>query len=204
MQSDVSTAVADQDPGLGVEALKQELRDSQRREAATAEVLRFISRSQTDVQPVFDTIARNAVTLCDGLFSALVQFDGELMRHVAHHNFTPQALDEVHRIFPTRPTRSLGTGRAILERSVVHIPDVELDREWQHQGLSRTIGFRSGLFVPMLQDGDAVGAIMVARAAPRSFSDSEIGLMKTFADQAVIAIESVRSHKAARVPITRA
>ena len=123
----------------------------------------------------------------------------ELIRQVAHHNFTPDALKEVLRVFPARPSRSLGTGRAILDRAVVHIPDVELDPEWESQGLSRSIGFRSGLFVPMLRGGDAVGAIMVARAAPKPFSVDEINLLRIFADQAVIAIESVRSHEADRV-----
>src|SRR5260370_5264709 len=116
-------------------------------QTATAEILRVISRSQTDVQPVFDTIARSAVKLCDGLFSALFQFDGELLHRVAQHNYTPEALEELHRVFPARPTRALFSGRAILERAVVHIPDSEVDPEHQHRALRRAIGWRSGLFV---------------------------------------------------------
>jgi two-component system NtrC family sensor kinase len=99
-------------------------------QTATAEILRVISRSQTDVQPVFDTIVRSAVRLCDGLFSALFQFDGELIHQVAEHNITPEGLEEVHRTFPARPTRALMTGRAILERAVIHVPDIELDPEF--------------------------------------------------------------------------
>src|SRR5207244_650633 len=96
-------------------------------QTATAEILRVISSSPTDVQPVFDTIVRSAVRLCDGLFSALFQFDGELIYQVAQHNYTSEALEAAHRVFPARPTRALLSGRTILERAVVHIPDVEVD-----------------------------------------------------------------------------
>jgi GAF domain-containing protein len=178
-----------------LEGRNRDLTEALEQQTATAEILRVISRSQTDVQPVFDTIVRSAVRLCDGLFSALFQFDGELIHQVAQHNYTPEALEEVRRLYPARPTRGLGTGRAILERAVVHIPDVQVDPEVQYPALPRVVGFRSGLFVPMLREGAPIGVIMVARAEPGPFSDNEIELLKTFADQAVIAIENVRLFK---------
>jgi len=178
-----------------LEARNRDLTESLEQQTATSDILRVISQSQTDVQPVFDTIVRSAVRLCNGLFSALLQFDGELLHHVAQHNYTPEALEQARRLYPTRPSRAHGSGRTILERAVVHIPDNELDPEFQHQAISRAVGWRSGLFVPMLREGAPIGVIMVARAEPGPFSDNEIELLKTFADQAVIAIENVRLFK---------
>jgi len=178
-----------------LEARNIDLTESLEQQTATAEILRVISRSQTDVQPVFDTIVRSSMRLCDGLFSALFQFDGELIHQVAHYNFTPEALEAQLRVYPTRPSRALGAARAILDRAVVHIPDFEVDREHEHKDIARAIGCRSGLFVPMLREGVPIGAIMVARVEAGPFSDSEIELLKTFADQAVIAVENVRLFK---------
>ncbi|TMA75061.1 MAG: GAF domain-containing protein, partial [Deltaproteobacteria bacterium] len=178
-----------------LQARNHDLTEALEQQTATSEILHVISRSQTDAQPVFDTIVRSAVTLCAGLYGALYRFDGELIHSVARHNYTPEALEEVQRVYPTRPTRALGSGRAILERAVVHIPDVERDPEFQHRTLSRATGWRSGLFVPMLREGMAIGAIAVLRAEAGPFSESEIELLKTFADQAVIAVENVRLFK---------
>src|SRR5262249_51361014 len=178
-----------------LEARNRDLSEALEQQTATAEILRAISRSQTDVQPVFDTIVSSSVRLCGGLFSALYRFDGELLHLVAQHNYTPEALEAAPRVSPARPPRALFTGRTILERAVVHIPDVDLDPEHQHRTLRRAIGWRSGLFVPMLREGAPIGVIEVARAETGPFSDNEIELLKTFADQAVIAVENVRLFK---------
>jgi signal transduction histidine kinase len=176
-----------------LEVRNRDLTVALEQQTATSEILRVISSSPTDVQPVFDTIVSSAVRLCGGLYSALHPFDGELIHLVAQHNFTPEALEAAHRIFPARPTRALLPGRAILERAVVQIPDIETDTEHQSdQELTRAVGWRSGLFVPMLREGAPIGVIVVARAEPGPFSNNEIELLKTFADQAVIAIENVR------------
>jgi len=187
---DQSAEVRDLEKRLA-EALKLQA-EALEQQSATSEVLRVISSSPTDVQPVFDTIVRSALRLCDGLFSDLYRFDGELIHSVAQHNFTPEALEAASRLFPTRPSRAMGSGRAILARAVVHIPDIERDPEYQQQALSLAMGWRSGLFVPMLREGAPIGVIVVTRAEPGPFSDTEIDLLKTFADQAVIAIENVR------------
>jgi GAF domain-containing protein len=129
-------------------------------------VLNVISRSQTNLQPVFDAIVNSSLTLCSGRFSALYQFDGELIHLVAHHNYTPEALEALHRVYPARPTRAHFTvGRAGRARFSTY--PLLHDPEHQHQALSRAIGVRSGLYVPMLREGSPIGVIAVARAEPR-------------------------------------
>ena len=173
--------------------LFNETKEAVEQQTATSEILRVISGSPTDVQPVFQAIAESAVRLCGGVFSTLISFDGELMRLEAAHNWTPEAFDHLaRRILPAPPSRTLPAGRAILDCTVIHLPDIELDQEFGHQELTRAVGFRSILTVPMLHDGVPLGAISVARAERGPFSDNQITLLRTFADQAVIAIENVR------------
>src|SRR5262249_21534258 len=146
--------------------LFNETREALEQQIATGEILRVIASSPTDVQPVFDTIVQSAVRLCDGLFAALFRFDGELIHFAAQHNLPPEGIEEARRTFPVRPTRALGSGRAILSRAVVHIPDVEVDPELTHQAMRRAVGFRSGLWIPMMREGAPIGVISVVRAEP--------------------------------------
>jgi two-component system, NtrC family, sensor kinase len=174
--------------------LFNETKEALEQQTATSEILRVISQSPTDVQPVFDAIVASAVRLCGGVFGTLATFDGQLLRLAATHNWTPRAHDVAGPTSPTHPSRALLSGRAILERTVVHVPDVERDAEYQHE-LRGAIGFRSGLAVPMLRDDVPLGVIGVGRTEPGPFSESQIALLKAFADQAVIAIENVRLFK---------
>src|SRR5262249_2788520 len=177
------------------EALKREA-EALEQQAATAEILRVISSSPTDVRPGFDVMLGKAGRLCDGLFGCVFRFDGELMHLAAHHNYTPTAHRALLEMLPMQPRLDspLTAARAILTRAVVQFEDVEdadTAREYALH-VARAAGFRSGLAVPMLREGNAVGAIFVAREQPGPFSAARIELVKTFADQAVIAIENVR------------
>jgi GAF domain-containing protein/anti-sigma regulatory factor (Ser/Thr protein kinase) len=168
-----------------------ELEGRNRDLTATSEILRVISSSPTDIQPVFDTIVRSAVRLCDGLYGFVSRFDGELIHVAAHHNYTPEGLRALHQMYPIQPGRQLVTGRAILTGAIVHVEDALADPEYA-QDFARAGGWRSMLAVPMLRGVSPIGAILVMRAQPGPFPEAQIELLKTFADQAVIAIENVR------------
>jgi GAF domain-containing protein len=176
--------------------LEEKLTEALEQQTATSEILRVIGESPADVQPVFDAIALSCVRLCQGLFSGVFRFDGELIHLEAQHNFSRDALERYQRTFPLPPGPANIITRTILERRVVHVPDIDADASLPlSQSLSRTVGFRSALSVPMLRDGRPLGAVAVARAEPGAFSEKEIALLLTFADQAVIAIENVRLFK---------
>src|SRR5262245_23001102 len=176
------------------EALTQahaQVTEALEQQTATAEILRVISSSPTDVQPVFDAIIRSAVRLCAARYGSVSRFDGEMLHMVAHHNMPPDALEALQRLFSMRPSRVTAMGRAILSRAVAHLPDLLEDPEYQRE-YAVASRFRSILAVPMLREGTPLGVIVINRYEPGRFADTQIALLQTFADQAVIAIENVR------------
>ncbi len=162
-------------------------------QTATSEILRTIAHVQTDAQPVFDTIVQSAARLCHGAVTGLFLTDGQLVYLPANYGGSPETLAVNRARFPRPLDMETPPGVAMLTRSVVHVADTEEPSAMEYvQQAGRLLGFRSAVTVPMLREGEAVGAISVTRRDPGRFSDAEVGLLKTFADQAVIAIENVR------------
>ena len=175
-----------------VARLTRELEEALQQQTATSEVLSIIRRSPADAQPVFDAIVQSAARLCDAIFSVVYLYDGDRLRIAATHNFTPEATSQLkQRQELKRPDRSHLGGRAILDCAIVHVHDVLADPEYSHE-LALAGGWRAVLAVPLLRDGKPVGALTVAKAEPTPFSDRQVQLLNTFADQALIAIENVR------------
>ncbi|MGH8669812.1 MAG: PAS domain-containing protein, partial [Burkholderiales bacterium] len=173
--------------------LFNQTREALDQQTATAEILQITARSPSDVQPVFDAIARSAMRLCDGSHCALFRFDGRLQHFAAHYGVDPQTVDLLRRIYPRPPDPTRISGRAILEREVIHLADALSDTRFPGSAESLTsAGNRAVLAVPMLKAGEPIGVIFMVRREPRRFSDRQVALLKTFADQAVIAIENVR------------
>jgi GAF domain-containing protein len=177
-----------------LEERNRELTDALDRQTSTADILRVISRSPTDIQQVFDTIVRSASRLCAGHWAAALRFDGELIHLAAQHNIGLAAA-EFEDLFPCSPSRHLPLGRAILERELVHIPDAAEDPDIAPGVVRRA---RSFLVAPMLREGAPIGAIAVSRPTPGPFPPSHIELLRSFADQAVIAIENSGCSKSCR------
>ena len=174
-----------------VKAKTRDLTEALEHQTATSEVLSAISRSPTEVQPVFDAIARSATELCGATSGGVDRFDGELIHLASHYNWSPEALRAMGEIYPATPSRGFASARSILTRSVVHIPDISKDPEYTATPVIE-VGFRSVLAVPMLRDGQPIGSIALVRLEPRPFTDRQITLLQTFAEQAVIAVNNVR------------
>ena len=176
-----------------VQARTDDLTESLEYQTATGEILGVISKSPTQVQPVFDIIAANALRLCNATWSIVLLFDGETIELAAMNNVSDQqGVDALLASYPRKPSRTGITDRAITSGSPVYVPDISEVVGYEHQALADSSGYRSGLAVPMLRDGKTVGAITVAGAAVNAFTDRQKALLRTFADQAVIAIENVR------------
>src|SRR5262249_6238611 len=174
-----------------LQSRNRELTESLEQQTATSEVLQVISRSPSDVEPTFEVIAARATRLCEAVEGTVFRFDGALIHIAAHCGGDPEQTDALKRTFPISPGRGSVTARAILTRAVVHVPGAAADPEHEYSALL-TRNLRTVLSVPMLRNADPIGAITVRRQNVRPFSDKQIALLQTFADQAVIAIENVR------------
>jgi GAF domain-containing protein/CheY-like chemotaxis protein/HPt (histidine-containing phosphotransfer) domain-containing protein len=175
-----------------LESRTREVTETLEYQTATSDVLSVISRSPTDAQPVFDMIAESAARLCEAQYCFVYRFEAELLHFVAHHGLTAEVLEINRRAYPAPPSRRSVAARAVLERSVVQIPDVTADPDYALGAMASVGGYRSAAAVPILRDGLPIGSIAVTRAQAGLLPDRQVDLLETFADQAVIAIENVR------------
>jgi signal transduction histidine kinase len=170
--------------------LLNELRESLQQQTATADVLKVISRSKSELQPVLNTLMESAARLCEAEQNVTFLREGDAYRIAAHHGVPPE-LEEYAKEHPISPGRDTLVGRVALEAGVVHIPDVLADPEYTY-GAQSPGGYRAMLGVPLLREGTCIGVMAIGRKTPQPFTTKQIELVTTFADQAVIAIENVR------------
>jgi signal transduction histidine kinase len=168
-----------------------DLSESLQQQTATADVLKVISRSTFDLKSVLQTLVQSAAQLCDADNSTITRQQGTEFFRAAAYGYSPEFLEYIG-ASPVQPGRGTVHGRALVERRVVHIPDVLADPEYTWAEAQRLGGFRTLLGVPMLREGVPIGVLTLSRSEVRPFTDKQIELVSTFADQAAIAIENVR------------
>jgi GAF domain-containing protein len=168
----------------------RQLAEALEQQTSTNEILRIIANSATDLQPVLDAVAENAGRLIDAQDVIIHRLDGDVLRDAAHYGLIPRTPD------PTTPlTRDSVAGRAAVDRQLVHVTDLQAESDAEFPlAKARAVrdGTRSILAAPLLREGVPIGVILIRRLEMRPFTDKQIALLKTFADQAVIAIENVR------------
>jgi two-component system, NtrC family, sensor kinase len=174
-----------------VQARTRDLEESLQQQTATADVLRVISRSAFDVQTVLATLTDSAARLCDADSSHIYLVEGDVARLAVCSGFSKE-YEELLRRTPLTPGRGTLVGRTLQEGGVVHLPDAVADKEYRWQEAQKLGRFRTMLGIPMLRDGATMGVLSLTRTQVLPFTDKQIALLQTFADQAVIAIENAR------------
>jgi GAF domain-containing protein len=171
--------------------LLNELRESLQQQTATADVLKVISRSTFDLQTVLQTLVESAARLCDADKATITRQKDGVLYSAEAYGFSREYMDYIRRI-PIKPERGYASARALLEGRVIHIHDVKADPEYTFVEAQRLGDFRTILAVPMLRESVPIGVVILTRSDVRPFTDKQIELVTTFADQAAIAIENVR------------
>ena len=171
--------------------LLNELRQSLQQQTATADVLKVISRSTFSLQTVLDTLTESAARLCEADMAAITRHDGTVYYYAATYGFPPELDDYLKSVAP-EPGQGSVVGRTILDGKTIHVPDVLADAEYTMVEFQKKADYRTVLGVPLMREGNPIGVIVLIRRAMQPFTDKQIELVTTFADQAVIAIENVR------------